>query len=932
MSAKSHARCGFGPSAALGRFGLMLSSCLMLLALAVPALAADDHAARQAPLYHSGVDPDVRPPRPWEIDPGASEAAAKIAAFERFDTERWSQNPTANELAMDVVYYDIDVAIDYDTQTISGSVLARMRVDAASATEADLDLAEGMNVLGVTQNGSPVSYVHQNEIITVTLDGTYLQGEEVEIVVSYGGSPPSSYGSFGFDSHAGETLVWTLSEPFGARAWWPCDDWSDDKADSVDIRVTVPTGQVVASNGTLQSVTSGSGTDTYWWHEGYPIATYLVSLAIYPYTVFSDYYQYSPTDSMEIAFYIYPDHYNETLTMNLLTDDMIEFFAGPFGEYPFLDEKYGHAEFEWGGAMEHQTCTSMGIWAFNEATIAHELGHQWWGDLVTCADFHHIWLNEGFARYSEALWLEHQYGDAGFWGKMNSTRYYGDGTIYVPDLNDWGRIFSTNLTYNKASWVVHMLRGVLGEQGWVDFLAAYRAAYAYDSATTEGLQAVAESISGLDLAAFFQQWIYGEYYPTYEYAWESVDNGGQDELHLSIDQTQTNTGIFAMPMEIEVAIEGGGSEIHQIDNSLAHEDYVISISGPATAVTLDPNDWIPKRVVEPILNPTFSEGTLLVNGVHWDSYDPEVYNAYEAQAFWGSLEIDFWDVFDAPGGGYPSTLPDPLGHGRVPSDVLGSYANVIWIGNNYNGDIDAWINTSIMPYLEAGGNVLLMCRQGQDFLDTPMRDYLGVNLTAHTTLYNCTSVHQLFSDIGRIGTQSYCRTFDMTLTQETSELLYVDTGWNPDEGIGVIRVPPEGGSANPYGARFAFLSGRPYRWDHQDLALAVETIVSELFVDSAAVPEDPVEVGQLALRFANPALREAALRFELPRTGDVSLKIYDHQGRCVSTLVDGPMDAGSHPAAWAGRGPDGSPLPTGIYYVRLRLDDRQVKQPLLLLR
>ncbi len=914
MSAKFFVQCG-----------------LLLLALAAPALA-DGPEGYQCPFCHPAADPEVAEPRPWEIDGSAACAEAKIAALSRFDTDRWSQNPTANELAMDVVYYDLDIAIDYTSQTVSGTVLARLRVDAASATEVDLDLAAGMNVTAVTQNGSPVSYVHVDEIITVTLDGTYMQDDLVEIEVAYNGSPPASYGSFGFDTHAGETLVWTLSEPFGARAWWPCDDWSDDKADSMDIRVTVPTGQIVASNGTLQSVTPGLDTDTYHWHESYPIASYLVSLAIYPYTVYSDYYHYSPSDSMEIEFYIYPDDYSSTLTMNLLTNDMIEFFAGPYGEYPFLDEKYGHAEFEWGGAMEHQTCSSMGAWAFNEATIAHELGHQWWGDLVTCADFHHIWLNEGFARYSEALWLGHQYGDAGFWGKMNSTRYYGSGTIHVPDLDDWGRIFNVYLTYNKASWVVHMLRGVLGEQGWIDFLAAYRAEFAYDSATTEGLQAVAETIAGIDLTAFFQQWIYGEYYPTYEYAWETVDNGGQDELHLSIDQTQTNTGLFTMPIEIEVALDGGGSEVHMIGNSLAHEEYVIAISGPATGVTLDPNDWILKRVVEPILNPTFSEGTLLVNGVHWDSYGTEITNAYEAQAFWGNLEIDFWDVFDEPGGGYPSTLPDPLGHGRVPSDVLGSYANVIWIGNNYNGDIDAWINTSIMPYVLAGGNVLLMGRQGQDFLDTPMRDYLGVTLTNHTTLNNCTSVHQLFSDIGREGTQSYCRTFDMTLTQDTSELLYVDTSWNPDEGIGVVRIPTEGGTENPYGARFAFLSGRPYRWNHQDLALAVETIVGELFVDSSSVPEDPLEIGQLALRFANPALREASLRFDLPQTGEVSLKIYDHQGRCVSTLADGPMDAGSHPISWPGRGPDGSPLPTGIYYVRLQLDDRQVKEPLLLLR
>jgi len=431
---------------------LALCAPLALLALLPPAAAGQEEGS----------------PRPWEIDAGLLEAPGK-AAFYR-ELTRWNEQPSANQLALDAVYYDLSLAIDPVGQQIQGQLLARLRVDAPQATVADLDLAPPLLVQSTTCGGLPAAWSHAGERVSITLDRPYTQGEIVEVTVDYRGTPSSSYGAFGFSSHNGQPMIWTLSEPFGARSWWPCDDWSDDKADSMDLRITVPSGLIVASNGTLRGVAYGGGTDTYHWQVGYPIATYLVSLAIHPYTVYSDYYAYSPTDSMEIQFYIFPDDYQSTLEANLMTADMIAYFAGVYGEYPFVAEKYGHAQFLWGGAMEHQTCSSMGV--FYESIIAHELAHQWWGDMVTCADFRHIWLNEGFAVYSEALWLGDHYGPEGYWGKMNSTRYYGGGTIYCPTLDDWNRIFNVSLSYNKASWVLHMLRHVVGDEAFFLTLAA----------------------------------------------------------------------------------------------------------------------------------------------------------------------------------------------------------------------------------------------------------------------------------------------------------------------------------------------------------------------------------------------------------------------------------------------------------------------------
>jgi hypothetical protein len=833
---------------------------------------------------------------------------------------------------MDALYYGLSLDIDPDAHVVTGTVQARLRVDAAEADVVDLDLVDEMAVSEVTVAGSPAAYTHVDEILSITLDRTYYQDEIVELSVSYQGTPPAYYGAFGFNSYGGEPMIWTLSEPFGARSWWPCDDWSDDKADSVDLHVTVPAGLIVASNGVLREVTYGAETDTYWWHEQYPIATYLVSLAIHPYTVYSDYYHYARDDSMEIQFYIFPDHVDATYELNMMTKDMIAYYASVYGEYPFLEEKYGHAEFLWGGAMEHQTCSSMG--AFYETIICHELSHQWWGDMVTCADFHHIWLNEGFAVYSEALWLGHNYGPDGYWGKMNATSYYGGGTIYVPELDDWGRIFHLGLTYYKASWVVHMLRHVIGDEAFWQFLTAYREAFEYGAATTEDLQAVAEGVSGMDLEDFFHQWIYEEYYPFYTYAWENVQTDEGDELHLIIDQVQTNTCLFHMPIDVRVDLVGGGTENFVVDNSQAQQEYMLPIAASASVVSLDPDNWILKRIEESIVDPTFDQGILLVNGVDWGTYGNEILNAYEDQAFWGDLEISFWDCFNEPTGGYPSTLPEPLGHGRVPSSALGCYETVIWVGNDYNGDLNCWMNTSILPYLEAGGNVLLMSRRGENFLDDEMRDYLGITFGNGTTVYDCISVHEDLTDIARIGSQSWCNVFDQELTQETSTLLYLVTqGYNPDMGIGVWRAPDEGGTHNPYGAQFAFLSGRPYRWNHVDLRTNVEMLVGTLFAGSSSAPDyDPAAPRQLALRPQNPGLRRATVEFLLPSAGPVALAIYDPQGRLVRTLVDGVLATGQHSRLWDGHTDAGAAAPAGIYYLRLQAAGDQCARPLLLLQ
>jgi hypothetical protein len=623
-------------------------------------------------------------------------------------------------------------------------------------------------------------------------------------------------------------MIWTLSEPFGARDWWPCKDFNDDKADSLDMTCTVPDNLIVASNGVLVSDVDNGSTRTFHWHTSSPISTYLVSLAIHPYTVFSDSYTpQGPGSPMELKFYVFPDHFSEVQATYALTNDMIDAFAESWGEYPFLSEKYGHAEFVVGGGMEHQTMSSLGN--STEDLISHELAHQWWGNTITCDTFHHIWLNEGFAVWSEAFWKEKTAGSAAYRDIMDIGAYFGEGTIYVENPNV-DVIFDVNLSYNKGSWVVHMLRGVLGDEDFFDGLAHYRDLYEGATATTEQLRDAMEDVSGKDLDQFFQQWIYGQYYPHYRCTWSPIANG----VDVTIDQIQTNTGLFEMPIRLRVLSTAGTFDF-VVENSAASEDYSFSVAGTIQDVLVDPDRWILRKVETIVSNPTFDHGILLVNGVDWATYGTEITSAYADSSFWNDHPITFWDTFAEPAGGYPANLPEPLGHGSVPAGVLGQYSAVIWVGNNFVGDLVDWADTPILSYLNAGGNVLLMSRLGTSFLDPALAQYLGITWTSTgITLSNCTAQVPELTNIAFLGSQSSNDTFSPTVGPN-STLLYRDTG-GANRGTGVIVEPPGGGSHRYNGGRMIFLAGRPYRMDHAQLRTNVDTMLTSYFGEPYTPP------------------------------------------------------------------------------------------------
>jgi len=505
----------------------------------------------------------------------------------------------------DVFYYDIKWHPIISDTMLYGEVTMYARVVSASLYPIQLFFTHEGYIDSVYKDGVRVPSSHQGDLITVYPDQPLTQGEEFSFTVKYSVRPVVYSETFSWDglilfTYHGATVLSNLSQPYNARTFWPCKDIVGDKVDSLDVELTVDTGLTAVSNGLMTSdIDNGDGTHTSHWRHRYPYPSYAVCMAVSDYVQWNDYYHYSPTDSMLIENYVYPDESDFNHDAYSRVPEAIGVFADLFVEYPFINEKYGNTEVIF-GSMEHQTNTFMTS-LYDEFqpllnTVIHELAHSWWGNMITCRDWQNIWLNEGFASYCEALYYEVIEGETYMHAYMKTMEYFEGGTLYVYDISQFGEIFSLR-SYDKGAWVLHMLRHVVGDEAFFNAMREYAQTYAYSNAISSEFQAIMESHSGMDLDYYFQEWLYGTYYPKYRWAYMTeTDPGGGYNLYLHTRQTQTTDPmVFSMPVDVQITTTGG-EEAVIVFNDRREQTFLLHTNDEITDVIVDPDNWILKNI------------------------------------------------------------------------------------------------------------------------------------------------------------------------------------------------------------------------------------------------------------------------------------------------------------------------------------------------
>lgn len=466
--------------------------------------------------------------------------------------------------------------VNPDTFYIKGQITTYFKVTAPDFNQISFDLGTKMQVDSVLFHGKKINFSKPiPDQFQADLGTTIATGIIDSIDVYYQGEPAKEERSFEQQIHADTAIIWTLSEPYGAKDWWPCKQTLVDKADSIDVFVTTPGIFKVASNGLLISTKNEvNNYKTYHWKHRYPIATYLVAIAVTNYAEYTDWVQTSTTDSFPILNYVYPENAEAFREDAKNTVRIMQEFIKLFGPYPFEKEKYGHAQFGFGGGMEHQTMSFMIHLQFY--LVVHELAHQYFGDKITCGSWHDTWLNEGFASYCEGLIAQRMLGETEFrkWKlqKLNNVLKEPDGSVYADDTTSMSRFFSARLTYDKGAMVLHMLRYMLGDEVFFQAIRNYLndPKLMYSFALTEDIKYHFEKVSGTDLSKFFKDWIYSEGHPIYKIHWQQ---SAGNELYINLTQRPSHESVdhFELPIPIKLWSAGKDTIIYITSTGLNQE-------------------------------------------------------------------------------------------------------------------------------------------------------------------------------------------------------------------------------------------------------------------------------------------------------------------------------------------------------------------------
>jgi aminopeptidase N len=501
---------------------------------------------------------------------------------------------TGNQRKVDILHYDLFFDLyPKEKEFIASVTITAVKKD-SNLKSIDLNFYDNYSIDKIILNGTEPAYKNNDHILSI-IPGMPVLQDTFKVKIEYSGTPKKvGLSGFVFGKINNNSIVYTLSEPVYASSWFPCNDFPDDKS-LIDMTIRNDSSNISISNGKLISVTNDNDKKIYHWKTIYPISTYLIALYSADYTHFSDQYiSIDRKDTMSIDYYVMPDKFEKAKIDFAEHPEMIRFFAENFGEYPFINEKYGVAEFLWlSGAMENQTITGVApsLISGNNYFLGyyvHELAHHWWGNAVSPKSWKDIWLNEGFATYCEALYFEFRSGKSALQSTMVSKKQkHFDGILTEP-----GEYLFTSTVYNKGAWVLHMLRYKVGKNTFLEILREYYREYKYSNASTDDFIRICKKVSGKDLKKFFEQWLTGEGGIEVEYKWDTQKHGNIYSTVLLVEQKQSGYDEYHFPLDVKVEYKNNEQDNFEYQVTSIKSRFKFESKTKPLKINLDPNNWL----------------------------------------------------------------------------------------------------------------------------------------------------------------------------------------------------------------------------------------------------------------------------------------------------------------------------------------------------
>ena len=515
------------------------------------------------------------------------------------------------QAAYDVVYYDLSVQVFPEEKSISGQVHIQAKcIHPLDVFVVDLDTFLHIHEVENLMSQEKAFYYRQKAHpgkVWIDLNRTCQPGEKIEISISYSGTPrvaprPPWDGGFTWDTTAdGSPWIATSCQLNGSDLWWPSKDHVNDEPDSMSIHIRVPSNLIAASNGKLMSIEPHNDqTTSYHWFVSNPINNYNVALNIAPYKIIEGELDCVDGSTYPVTFWVLPEDYDKGLKLFPEILEHLRFYEKLLGPYPFRADKYGVAQTPHLG-MEHQTIIAYGA-NFNNSRGGldygfdwlhhHELGHEWWGNLVTCSDWRDMWIHESFDGYMQALYMEHKEGQQGL------TRYFSrllsaslDMTVAPEKYQTIGEIYKTRF-FAKGAWAIHTLRYIMGEDKFFQLLR--RMCYPDPNlekitdgtqtrfASTKDFIILAEEIYGESLDWFFSIYLRQPELPRLETT--------RDGNKLQFSWISPTSDPFEIPLQIRVddqirtlEMKGGKNHINLTDDPIYIDPQLhIMYDGPRT--------------------------------------------------------------------------------------------------------------------------------------------------------------------------------------------------------------------------------------------------------------------------------------------------------------------------------------------------------------